>query len=45
MKAFVKNLMYLSYVDLSIKEANDEDYQSCARIKAQTVKEKGFCVQ
>ena len=45
MKAFVENLMYPGYVSLSIKEANDEDHQSCARIKAQTVEEKGFCVQ
>ena len=45
MKAFVENLMYLGYVGLSIEEANDEDHQSCARIEAQTVKEKGFCVQ
>ena len=45
MKAFVKNLMYLGYISLLIEEANDEDCQSCARIKAQTVEEKGFCVQ
>ena len=44
MKAFVENLMYLGYVNLLIKEANDEDCQSCARIEAQTIKEKGFCV-
>ena len=44
MKAFVKNLMYLGYVSLLIKEANNEDCQSYARIKAQTVKEKGFHV-
>ena len=44
MKAFVKNLMYLGYVSLLIKEVNDEDHQSCAKIKAQTIKEKGFYV-
>ena len=36
--------MYLDYVSLLIKEANNKDYQSYARIKAQTIKEKGFYV-